>query len=45
MAIATLSIPVPSSGNGAFVDTSSLVGAKTVTLSGKFVGTYTRCHL
>jgi hypothetical protein len=41
MAIATLSIPVPSSGNGAFVDTSSLVGAKTVTLSGKFVGTYT----
>ena len=40
MSTASVSIPVPSSGFGAAVDVSSLVGEKTVALSGRYRGAY-----
>jgi hypothetical protein len=40
MSISTVSVPVPLSGEGALVDVSALVGAKTVVLTGRFKGIY-----
>ena len=40
MAIASVSVPVPASGDGAPVSIANLVGAKTVILTGLFVGQY-----
>jgi hypothetical protein len=40
MSTSVVSIPVTSSGFGAAVDVSSLAGAKTVALSGKYRGSY-----
>jgi hypothetical protein len=40
MSISTVSVPVPLSGEGALVDVSALVGAKTVVLTGQFKGIY-----
>ena len=40
MSTASVSIPVPGSGFGAAVDVSSLVGEKTVALSGRYRGAY-----
>ena len=40
MSTSVVSIPVPSSGFGPAVDVSSLVGEKTVVLSGRFRGAY-----
>ena len=40
MSTASVSIPVPSSGFGGEVDVSSLVGEKTVALSGRYEGAY-----
>jgi hypothetical protein len=40
MSILSVSVPVPLSGEGALVDISSLVGPKTVTLTGRFRGIY-----
>ena len=40
MSTASVSIPVPSSGFGAAVDVSALVGEKTVALSGRYRGAY-----
>jgi trimeric autotransporter adhesin len=40
MSTASFSIPVPSSGFGAAVDVSGLVGEKTVALSGRYRGAY-----
>ena len=41
MSIAIVSVIVPTSGEGPIADISALVGSKTVTLTGRFVGTYT----
>lgn len=38
--IATYIVPVPTSGEGALVDVSALVGPKTVVLTGRFRGIY-----
>jgi hypothetical protein len=40
MSTVSVSIPVPSSGFGAAVDVSGLVGQKTVALSGRYRGAY-----
>ena len=40
MSISIFSVPVPSSGDGAPVDISALVGRKSVILSGTFKGSY-----
>ena len=41
MATSIVAIPVPPSGDGPVVSVASLVGPKTVTLTGTFVGAYT----
>ena len=41
MSIAIVPVIVPSSGEGPIADISALVGPKTVTLTGRFTGTYT----
>ena len=41
MSIAIVPVIVPTSGEGPIADISALVGPKTVTLTGRFVGTYT----
>ena len=41
MATSIVPVTVPASGDGPAADISSLVGAKTVTLTGTFLGTYT----
>ena len=40
MSILTVTIPVPAVGDGPIVDVSSIVGPKTVQLSGDFIGQY-----
>ena len=40
MPVFSVIIPVPTSGDGSIVGVSTLVGSKTVVLSGKFSGTY-----
>jgi hypothetical protein len=40
MSIITASIPVPTTGEGALVDVSTMVGPKTVVFSGQFQGIY-----
>jgi hypothetical protein len=40
MSITSFIVPVPTSGEGAIVDVSTLVGAKTVVLTGRFEGIY-----
>jgi hypothetical protein len=40
MSISTISVPVPVQGDGVAVDVSSLVGMKTVVVSGPFDGAY-----
>lgn len=41
MSTLAINVPVPASGDGPFVDVSSLAGPKTVLLSGLFRGAYT----
>jgi len=41
MSIAIVPVLVPTSGEGPIADISALVGPKTVTLTGRFAGTYT----
>lgn len=40
MSILSTSIPVPTAGDGPIVDISSMVGSKTIQLTGIFTGTY-----